>query len=96
MANRFIEETAPWKLAKENSERLPGVLYALLNSIGLIALYLQPFMPQKAKVIWECCGFEHSIEEASKEYFINKKIVFFPFKPVKKPETLFPRISLEK
>ena len=96
LANRFIEETAPWKLAKENSPRLPGVLYALVNSIGLIALYLQPFMPQKAKAIWECCGFEHSIEEASKEYFINKKIVFFPCKPVKKPEALFPRISLEK
>lgn len=96
MANKFIEETAPWKLAKENSERLPCVLYALLNSIGLIAIHLQPFMPQKAKAIWECCGFEHSIEEASKEFFLNNKIIFSPFKTAVKPEVLFPRIALDK
>jgi len=46
-ANKYIDETAPWVLAKDpaNNERLAGVLYHLLESIRICAVLLTPFMP---------------------------------------------------
>ncbi|MGN0453395.1 MAG: methionine--tRNA ligase [Ruminococcus sp.] len=53
--NKYIDETAPWVLAKdeEGKERLGTVLYNLLESIRFIAVLLQPFMPDTAKAIFE-------------------------------------------
>jgi methionyl-tRNA synthetase len=44
-ANRFVEETTPWKLAKSDAARLDTVLYTLAETERLVALALQPFMP---------------------------------------------------
>lgn len=50
--NRYVEQTAPWKLAKEGDfERLDTVLYHLVDLLRLIALYLSPFMPNKAQAM---------------------------------------------
>ena len=47
-ANKYIDETAPWVLAKDpkNTKRLGTVLYNLAESIRIAAVYLKPFMPQ--------------------------------------------------
>jgi methionyl-tRNA synthetase len=44
-ANRFVEETAPWKLARTEPARLGTVLYTLAEVERLIAVALWPFMP---------------------------------------------------
>jgi len=46
-ANRYVEESSPWSLAKEASQqkRLDSVLYTLLESIRLVSICLWPFMP---------------------------------------------------
>ena len=53
-SNKYIDETMPWALAKDESkkERLGGVLYNLLESIRFIGVLLSPFMPQTAKSIF--------------------------------------------
>ena len=52
-SNKYIDETAPWVLAKDESkrERLGTVLYNLLESIRFISVLLTPFMPETAEKI---------------------------------------------
>lgn len=53
-SNKYIDETAPWVLAKDeaNRERLGTVLYNLLESIRYIAILISPFMPETAEKIF--------------------------------------------
>lgn len=59
-SNKYIDETAPWALAKDeaNHPRLQTVLYNLLESIRFLAALLAPFMPETAEKIKAqiCCG----------------------------------------
>jgi methionyl-tRNA synthetase len=49
-ANKYIDETAPWALAKdeERRQRLGTVMYNLIEAVRLIALLIAPFMPETA------------------------------------------------
>jgi methionyl-tRNA synthetase len=51
--NKYIDETTPWTLAKDDAgkERLKTVLYNLMESIRIISVILEPFMPATAKEI---------------------------------------------
>ncbi len=51
--NKYIDETTPWALAKDeaNSERLSAVLYNLLECIRLLGIMLSPIIPQSADSI---------------------------------------------
>ena len=52
--NKYIDETTPWILAKEeNKDRLKRVIYNLLESIRIGAVLLQPFLPSTSKNIFE-------------------------------------------
>ncbi|MBR2499796.1 MAG: methionine--tRNA ligase [Clostridia bacterium] len=53
-SNKYIDETTPWSLAKDEAqkERLGGVLYNLIESIRIIAVMLKPFMPETAESIF--------------------------------------------
>lgn len=54
-ANRYIDETMPWALAKEpeKRERLGTVLYNLLEAIRYLAVLMKPFMPETSEKIFE-------------------------------------------
>lgn len=56
--NKYIDETMPWSLAKEESqrERLGTVLYNLLEGIRFLAVLLTPYMPDTAAAILEQIG----------------------------------------
>ncbi len=56
--NKYIDETTPWTLAKNeaNRERLMGVMYDLLDSIRLLASMLEPIMPECAEKIFKEIG----------------------------------------
>jgi methionyl-tRNA synthetase len=57
-ANKYIDETAPWALAKEeaNRTRLGTVMYNLIEAVRLIGLLAAPFMPETASRIMETLG----------------------------------------
>jgi methionyl-tRNA synthetase len=56
-ANRYVEETAPWKLAKEQrAAELDTVLANLARAVARLAVLAVPFMPEKADELWEALG----------------------------------------
>ncbi len=57
-ANKYIDETEPWKLAKDENDRvrLATVLYNLLESIRMCSIMLEPFMPTTMPTVWEQIG----------------------------------------
>jgi methionyl-tRNA synthetase len=61
-ANRYVEENAPWTLAKNDEMgRLRSVLYNLAESLRLIGLYLFPVMPSTSQKIWDAIGVHKQI-----------------------------------
>jgi len=60
-ANKYIEEEAPWKLAKSDQARLSSVLYTLMDVLRVAAVYIYPFMPGSALKIWEQLGLTESL-----------------------------------
>ncbi|ATX82089.1 methionyl-tRNA synthetase [Mariprofundus ferrinatatus] len=65
--NRYVEENAPWALAKEGNEvRLNSVLYHLVETLRLVALQLLPFMPGKmAQMLVQINGGEVAVDTIS-------------------------------
>ena len=56
-ANQFVEETAPWNLAKaKETGRLEQTLGALARGLARITLLIQPFIPAKAELVWKVLG----------------------------------------
>jgi len=62
-ANQFVEESAPWKLAKDpaSEPRLDAVLYSLAESVRLIGVLVTPFIPTIAGQIREQLGVDQKI-----------------------------------
>jgi methionyl-tRNA synthetase len=94
-ANKYIDETQPWVLGKDDSKkpRLASVLYNLLDGIRIISALLSPFMPVTMPKVWEQIG----ASESDVEY---EKLSTFGVLPenvtVHKGEILFPRIDVDK
>jgi len=57
-ANQLIQDAKPWVLAKDPAqhEALDGVLATLARQLARQAVYLAPFMPQKAEALWQALG----------------------------------------
>jgi methionyl-tRNA synthetase len=56
-ANRYVEETAPWKLAKEQRHvELDIVLVSLVRVVARLAVLAAPFIPEKAEDVWRTLG----------------------------------------
>ena len=66
-ANVFIEENAPWRLAKdpEAAVELDNVLASLARSLARLAILLSPVMPGKAKELWQALGRKDDIAPLS-------------------------------
>jgi methionyl-tRNA synthetase len=95
--NKYIDETAPWALAKAEKDRprLGTVLYYTLESLRLSALLLAAFMPSTSEKIWAQLGVEGNIwEQEIKEN--GKWGGLKPGRRVAKPSPLFPRIDPAK
>jgi methionyl-tRNA synthetase len=94
-ANKYIDETAPWVLAKDeaNRARLATVLYNLLEVLRVTVTLLQPFMPEKCRKALEQIGA--SADDASWDN-AEKFGILPPDVTVHRGETLFPRIDMEK
>ncbi|WP_432662261.1 methionine--tRNA ligase [Wukongibacter baidiensis] len=95
-SNKYIDETMPWVLAKEeeNKDRLDTVLYNLADTIRIISVLIQPFMDNTARRIWVQLGIDEGPStswEASMEFGRLETGV-----KVHKKEALFPRIDVKK
>jgi len=89
--NRYMEKTAPWKLAKEgNIERLNSVLYNTAEALRIISGLLYPVIPEKANVIRQSLGINDD------KIVIDELKVWGKLKPglkVVDAGVLFPRIE---
>ena len=97
-SNRYIEENAPWKMAKEKNPELGNLLYNLVSNLKVITLYISPLMPRAANTIWEQIGETEPIESVAPIFFADKTaktnlIYARPGAPAKKGNILFPRIK---
>jgi methionyl-tRNA synthetase len=93
-ANKYIDETAPWTLAKssENRERLATVMYNLIEGVRLIALLVAPYLPETAgKIVRTLGGDATDLGLEGKDQWGGLK----PGVRVAKAEPLFPRIEAE-
>ncbi len=94
-ANKYIDENAPWVLAKDESKkaRLATVLYNLLEVIRVTTILLSPVLFTTTPKIWEQIGATNDdvIWGKSGELNVLRKNV-----TVKKGEVLFPRIDIDK
>lgn len=94
-ANKYIDETMPWKLAKDDTkqEELRSVLYHLIETLRVVAVFLRPMLTITSDKILEQINIP--VEEAT----LNSVKVFggYPFETkVKRGENLFPRLDIEK
>lgn len=94
--NKYIDETSPWLLAKEESQKskLNTVLYNLSESIRVISVLIRPFMEQTSNVIWEQFGIEEG--ELSKWENLSKWGITKAGVKVNKGEVMFPRLDIKE
>ena len=93
-ANKYIDETAPWVLAKDeaNRARLATVLYNLLETIRITSSLLYPFMPTTMPAVWAQTGAEGltGYEDAGRFGVLPADVT------VHKGDIIFPRIDVDK
>lgn len=92
-ANKYIDETAPWILAKDpaQAERLQAVMYNLAEALRITAILIAPFVPVTAPKIYEQLGL------GKPESFFMADAVWGKLATgtkVQKGEPLFPRIEV--
>ncbi|MBQ2565171.1 MAG: methionine--tRNA ligase [Oscillospiraceae bacterium] len=94
-ANKYVDETAPWVLARdpEKKPRLATVLYNLLEALRICVVLLQPYMPDTCVKAFEQIGAPEAVRtwESASEFGALPADV-----AVVKGDTLFPRIDMEK
>ena len=93
-SNKYIDETTPWVLAKDESkqDRLQTVLYNLLESIRIGAVLLQSFIPETAdKILNQLNTDQRSMDSVMQfgQYPLNNRVI-------EKPEVLFKRLDIEE
>ena len=95
--NKYIDETAPWALAKDPDKKqaLANTMYNLVESLRIISVMISPFMPTTAERIWKQLNLPQSFQEVT-----LADIETWGGTPadmqVGTPEQLFPRIEIEE
>lgn len=84
LANKYIDETAPWVLAKDeaNSSKLSNVLYHLFEVIRIASILLEPILPETSEKVYHQINtdqteFDHLNFGTVMEYQINDPVVLF-------------------
>lgn len=91
--NKYIDETEPWKLAKDPEKigRLATVLYNLLESVRIGAILLKPYLPETAEKILQSLNTEKTSEDD-----LTFGLLENGSKITDKPEILFARLKEEE
>ncbi|MDN5313697.1 MAG: methionyl-tRNA synthetase [Clostridiales bacterium] len=94
-SNKYIDETQPWILARNEADRdrLSAVLFNLADALRVISILIEPFMPGTSKKLQETLGLDDSTvltwEASHQTGLYNARLV-------RKGTPLFPRIDLKK
>jgi methionyl-tRNA synthetase len=93
-ANKYIDDSAPWTLAKdeEQRERLGTVMFNLLETIRMIGLLVTPFMPETGAKICVILGLDPEEQQLDKH---DSWGLLRPGSIIEKASPLFPRIEAE-
>ena len=92
--NKYVDETMPWVLAKEekDKERLDTVLYNLSESLRIISILIKPFMENTSNTIRKQIGISNpALWKDAKEWGI-----LIEGSKVSKGDIIFPRLDIEK
>ncbi len=91
--NKYIDETMPWALAKEDSkrDRLAEVLYNLTEGITIGASLLEPFMPETAEKIFA----QLNVQPRAFDQMDHFGLIPSGTKVTEKPEILFARLNMD-
>lgn len=101
MANKYIEESAPWEYAKkDNLEAIKLIIVDLLEVLRKTAIGIYPFMPGTAQAIWNQLGLEGNVGEKVDKKELTGDVdesqpdwrMFPAGTKIAKGEPLFPRI----
>jgi methionyl-tRNA synthetase len=105
-ANNYIAREEPWKLAKDNPDKLKIVMFGIWNALRITAVLLYPFMPDTAEKIWKQIGLKSLTQETKQSIPMlpeeqYPKILYWDWNPgyeikITKGEQLFPRIETKK
>ena len=94
-ANKYIDETTPWVLARDeaNKPRLACVLYNLLETIRIVSTLLSAFMPTTMPIVWQQIGASETdvLYDNSATFGVLPRTV-----TVHKGDIIFPRIDVDK
>ena len=92
-ANSYVEEVAPWKLAKDeaNRRRLEVVLYELSESLRLMALLLSPFIPRAAQELWR--RLDQDGDVAAHTFEVARWGLLAEGAKIRTGDALFPRLE---
>jgi methionyl-tRNA synthetase len=94
-ANKYLDESAPWRLAKdpENKERVATILYNCVESLRFLSILLTPFIPSSALKMQEQIGITGILPEQT---FADLEWGKTPSNiPLGSVEPMFPRIEVE-
>ena len=90
--NGFIEEQAPWKLAKTAPAECQSVLREVLLSLKALAYFLWPFMPDTAQILWRQLGQTDDLTVSARRFFHETNVLeLAPGQKTQKGTPLFPR-----
>lgn len=96
-ANKYIDETAPWALAKDESKKqeLANTMYNLVEALRIISGLIYPYMPTTAGKLWQQLNLPGTIEEL-RLADIEKWGGTLVNMHIGQAQQLFPRIEVEK
>jgi methionyl-tRNA synthetase len=88
-ANLFIQQSAPWALAKAGDDvSLDGILAALAACLVRLAVLTSPFLPGSAQALWEACGMPGPVTDARLAELAGLRVAG---RQTKRPAVLFPK-----
>jgi methionyl-tRNA synthetase len=88
-ANLFVQQTAPWSLAKSgHEEELDRALVALIRALTRLAVMTSPFIPGKAQALWSMLGLDGEVAATSWQAMEEPPVLG---RRVGRAEVLFPK-----
>ena len=88
-ANLFVQQTAPWALAKAGKDdELDAVLSALARALCRLAVMASPFLPEKAQTLWRDLGMESDVAAMSWDVAQDPPVAA---RATRRPSILFPK-----
>jgi methionyl-tRNA synthetase len=88
-ANLFVQQTAPWALAKAgNDDELDKVLSALARALCRLGLMAGPFIPGKAQALWQDLGMEGEVSSTLWDAALHPRVAG---RTTRRPSILFPK-----